>query len=1210
MSANPAPTADLTVNLKVTEQVSANSGDFILATEEGTKTVTINANQSSATYTVPLNDDEVDEVSSALRVEVTSGTGYTVGSPDRSNSVTLLDDDPTTVTLTGTAEDIDEGTDKTITITLSRGLTGGERLTVPLTFGSSTAVRGTDYTLSGTSATEVAYTNLNSGNATVTFGSNTATMISATTATLTLSATADEADESGGETVDIGMGALVDNGSQRITIGGGSLDPADNLPTFRIKNTPSVTIAAGTSPITEGTAASFTVTAVPAPAANLPVSLTVADAPNADFVSSTNQGSGKTVTIPTSGTMTYTVATVGDDTDEPSGSVMVTLTNGSGYTVGSTSSATVTVNDDDPTTVTLAGPAGNIAAGGTKEFTITLNRGMESPETLIVPLTFEGTATRNTDYTVNCSDPVGATCNNLNTASIPQVTFLEGLDGAGARSITLTLTAKAGVEGTVDIGMGTLGSTNLGGGGMKQDNLAVFRINPPPAAPTGLTATAGDKQVTLSWTDPKNSDITGYQFRTRTDRQFGWANIVGSGATTTSYTVTRLTNGVVHVFQIRAVAGTVNSDPSDEVTVTPVAPEITIMAGTSPVTEGTAASFTITAVPAPEANLSISLTVADAPNADFVSGTNQGGKTVTIPTSGTMTYTVATVGDSNDEPSGSVMVALTNGSGYTVGSANSASVTVNDDDATIVTLTRTGSTGAISEGETVEFTVTLRRALIAGEIIDVPLIVSGTNITTADWSLARKTGNSLNTGITLANETTTTLVVRFSGVGAQTATLTLTTTVDNMAETGGSETLTLALGPDNSSANGFDLNTRMTNVGGGADPDATDNTFSVTINDVDNEAPMPSLLSLEAIDEQCELTKTQLDGMAPSATDNHPGTVTVTNNIGRFPITSDTTITWTYTDAAGNTATQTQQVTIDDTIDPVPMATDLPALEGCSQVTSLTAPVATDNCDGTITGTTTVTPPITASTTLTWTYRDIAGNAVTQMQEVVVNSDVLIPDVPSLPILTDQCRIAALSSPTAKNCVGNTITATTTATLPITANSTITWTYTDGGNTATQTQEVTISDTMNPVPDNTLSALTAAGSLAQTEVTVPTATDNCDGQIMAVPDVTFPITSDATITWTYTDAAGNTATQTQQVTITEAPLGAAEDVAEAVIFPNPSGRHLEVRSYVGGTFQLLSLSGKPLLEGTTNTRIDISSLQSGLYLVKLSDGRLLKFVRE
>ena len=70
------------------------------------------------------------------------------------------------------------------------------------------------------------------------------------------------------------------------------------------------------------------------------------------------------------------------------------------------------------------------------------------------------------------------------------------------------------------------------------------------------------------------------------------------------------------------------------------------------------------------------------------------------------------------------------------------------------------------------------------------------------------------------------------------------------------------------------------------------------------------------------------------------------------------------------------------------------------------------------------------------------------------------------------------------------------------------------------------------------------------------------------------------------------------------------DEAAAVIFPNPSGDYLEVRSSTGGTFKILSLSGKPLLEGTTNTRMNITSLQSGLYLVQLPDGHLLKLVRE
>ena len=92
------------------------------------------------------------------------------------------------------------------------------------------------------------------------------------------------------------------------------------------------------------------------------------------------------------------------------------------------------------------------------------------------------------------------------------------------------------------------------------------------------------------------------------------------------------------------------------------------------------------------------------------------------------------------------------------------------------------------------------------------------------------------------------------------------------------------------------------------------------------------------------------------------------------------------------------------------------------------------------------------------------------------------------------------------------------------------------------------------------------------------------------------------------------AMQTITITVTNDPsddvLGFSEAEKATVIFPNPSGDYLEVRSSVGDTFQILSLSGKPLLEGTTNTRIDITFLRSGLYLVQLPDGRLLKFVRE
>ena len=88
-----------------------------------------------------------------------------------------------------------------------------------------------------------------------------------------------------------------------------------------------------------------------------------------------------------------------------------------------------------------------------------------------------------------------------------------------------------------------------------------------PAKPTGLTATVNDQQVTLNWTAPTNtggSAITAYQVSQ--DSGTTWT---GTGSTTTSHTVTGLTNGTAYPFQVRAVNSQGNGAASDSVTATP-----------------------------------------------------------------------------------------------------------------------------------------------------------------------------------------------------------------------------------------------------------------------------------------------------------------------------------------------------------------------------------------------------------------------------------------------------------------------------------------------------------------------------------------------------------------------------------------------------------------------------------------------------------------
>ena len=99
-----------------------------------------------------------------------------------------------------------------------------------------------------------------------------------------------------------------------------------------------------------------------------------------------------------------------------------------------------------------------------------------------------------------------------------------------------------------------------------------------PDQPIGLTAAAGDTQVTLSWDDPADISITGYEYELHEQGQSAqaWATIADSapgGVNATSYTVAGLTNGAQYDFRVRAVNAIGSSDPSAAATVTLVVPD-------------------------------------------------------------------------------------------------------------------------------------------------------------------------------------------------------------------------------------------------------------------------------------------------------------------------------------------------------------------------------------------------------------------------------------------------------------------------------------------------------------------------------------------------------------------------------------------------------------------------------------------------------------
>lgn len=73
-----------------------------------------------------------------------------------------------------------------------------------------------------------------------------------------------------------------------------------------------------------------------------------------------------------------------------------------------------------------------------------------------------------------------------------------------------------------------------------------------PAAPTGLTATAGKKKITLKW--KPSSGASAYNVKRRTSNNVNYSTIA-SGITSTTYTNTGLTTGATYYYVVSATNG-------------------------------------------------------------------------------------------------------------------------------------------------------------------------------------------------------------------------------------------------------------------------------------------------------------------------------------------------------------------------------------------------------------------------------------------------------------------------------------------------------------------------------------------------------------------------------------------------------------------------------------------------------------------------------
>ena len=373
--------------------------------------VTFGIGETSATLTAATDDDAVVEGASAVTAAIASGEGYATASGAGSAQVSVEDNDAATFTVTAAPEAIDEGESATLMVAIANGVTFAEDQTIALDFAGGTAAKGTDYTVSSESVV------LTTGSASV------QTMLTAV----------DDTDPEGAETVTVTArhgGAAIGSASVTIEASDAAL--------------PAISIAAGTSPVTEGTAAAFTLTRTGPTGEALTVAVSVTES---GAMLAANPPAAVTFDV-SEGSVTLTAATDDDAVVEAASAVTAAIASGEGYAAASgAGSAQVSVEDNDAATFTVTAAPEAIAEGESATLTVAISNGVTFAEDQTVALALSGTASA-ADY---AGLPAALTLQAGISSTTGEVTASEDQEDEEPEAVTV-----AASHGGVAIGSATV----------------------------------------------------------------------------------------------------------------------------------------------------------------------------------------------------------------------------------------------------------------------------------------------------------------------------------------------------------------------------------------------------------------------------------------------------------------------------------------------------------------------------------------------------------------------------------------------------------------------------------------------------------------------------------------------------------------------------------------------------------------------------------
>ena len=411
---------------------------------------------------------------------------------------------------------------------------------------------------------------------------------------------------------------------------------------------------------------------------------------------------------------TLTVTPIDDSTAESTESVVVNLSSHASYTLGSNTSATVNIEDNDSgggtavVNVSANDPTAAEAGSSTGQFTITRTGGNMS-QSLMVSFAMTGTATSGSDYS---SVGMYATIGPGQNSTTVTITPIDDSSVESNETAILTLSSGSGY---------TLGTN--------QSGTVTISDNDTPPTPT-VTISATDSSATETGSGTGQFTVT----RTGSTSQSLVVNFTVSGTATSGSDYTSL--GTAITIAAGQSTGTLTVTPNDDSTIessetvivtlasgsgynlgSTTSDTVTISDNDTPVitigaTDPTAAEagpgtgqFTITRTGSTTASLVVNFSLSGTATSgnDFTSL----GTSLTIAAGqATGTLTVTPVNDTQIESNETVIVTLSTGSGYALGSTTSDTVTIEDDDtAAVVTITASDALASEAGLQTGQFQI-------------------------------------------------------------------------------------------------------------------------------------------------------------------------------------------------------------------------------------------------------------------------------------------------------------------------------------------------------------------------------------------------------------------------------------------------------------------------------------------------------------------------